>query len=161
MAIMSHPLDSLKPEEIRTAVAILKKKYGAINLRFKTASIREPPKSELVPYLDAERAGKTTPPRPARIVSISYHTQDIQAFTEAHIDVGQKKIVSIERLDGVQGPIDFDEYKAVEKLCLEHAAVLKEVKKMKLPEGTTIRCEPWIYGTDDANENRRLAQCYM
>lgn len=77
------------------------------------------------------------------------------------MDVEERKVVSIESLDGFQGPIDMYEYQAIEKACLTHPKVLEEVEKMKLPEGVTIRCEPWIYGTDDHGEQRRLAQCYM
>jgi primary-amine oxidase len=50
---------------------------------------------------------------------------------------------------------------AIEKLCLEHPLVLEEAGKLKLPKGVEICCEPWIYGTDDEAENRRLYQCYL
>lgn len=36
-----------------------------------------------------------------------------------------------------------------------------EVAKLQLPAGATICNDPWIYGTDNANETRRLWQCYM
>ncbi len=44
---------------------------------------------------------------------------------------------------------------------MSHPAVLAEVKKMALPSGYKLCCEPWIYGTDDEKETRRLVQCYM
>lgn len=49
----------------------------------------------------------------------------------------------------------------IEQLCLNHPAVQAEVAKMQLPPGMTVCNDPWIYGTDDPKENRRLFQCYM
>ena len=49
----------------------------------------------------------------------------------------------------------------MERICLDHPEVQAEIAKMQLPEGYTVCNDPWIYGTDDANESRRLFQCYM
>jgi primary-amine oxidase len=61
----------------------------------------------------------------------------------------------------VQGPADIDEMIAIERLCLHHPLVLAEAEKLNLPEGIGLCCEPWIYGTDDEAETRRLYQCYL
>lgn len=50
---------------------------------------------------------------------------------------------------------------AIEQVCLEHPAVQAEVAKLNLPAGVTVCNDPWIYGTDDPNETRRLFQCYV
>jgi primary-amine oxidase len=159
-----HPLDSLSERDITTAVRIIKKRYGAVTLRFKDAEVREPPKAELFPFLEAERAGVPSAElgaRPSRVISLTFHPQDTKVFAEALVDIDAGRIVSITQLDGIQGPIDMDEYKDVEQACLVHPQVLQEVEKMKLPAGVKVICEPWIYGTDDPDETRRLAQCYM
>jgi primary-amine oxidase len=49
----------------------------------------------------------------------------------------------------------------MEKLCLSHPLVLAEAEKLQLPEGVEICCEPWIYGTDNEAEDRRLYQCCL
>lgn len=49
----------------------------------------------------------------------------------------------------------------IEQLCMHHPAVLAEIEKLKLPAGMTVCNDPWIYGTDDQKETRRLFQCYM
>lgn len=49
----------------------------------------------------------------------------------------------------------------MEKVCLAHPAVIKEIEAMNLPKGATVCNDPWAYGTDDDQENRRLFQCYM
>ncbi len=35
----------------------------------------------------------------------------------------------------------------VEKIALEDEGVKAEIAKLKLPEGTVIISDPWIYGT--------------
>lgn len=49
----------------------------------------------------------------------------------------------------------------MEQVCLNHPAVKAEIEKLKLPSGMTVCLDPWIYGTDDIKESRRLFQCYM
>lgn len=57
--------------------------------------------------------------------------------------------------------MDVDEMIEIEQLCLKHPAVQAEIAKLKLPPGVTVCNDPWIYGTDDAMETRRLFQCYL
>lgn len=49
----------------------------------------------------------------------------------------------------------------MEKVCNDHPAVKAEIEKMKLPSNVIVCNDPWIYGTDDENEDRRLFQHYM
>ena len=49
----------------------------------------------------------------------------------------------------------------IEALCLKHPKVIAEIEKLQLPAGYTVCNDPWIYGTDDDTEQRRLFQCYM
>ena len=42
--------------------------------------------------------------------------------------------------------LDYDEILALEKVALEHPDVLKEIEKLKLPEGTVVCADPWPYG---------------
>lgn len=156
-----HPLDSLSARDIVIAVQLLRKRYGGVSLRFKNAEVKEPPKTEVVSYLEAERLGTDIPSRPKRIISLTFHPQDTKVFAEALVDIGNLRVLEVHQLDGVQGPLDIDEYKAVEQACLTHPKVLAEVEKMKLPPGARVIAEPWIYGTDDPTEERRLVQLYM
>jgi primary-amine oxidase len=57
--------------------------------------------------------------------------------------------------------VDIDEFINIEQICLQHPAVVAEIEKLKLPPGVTVCNDPWIYGTDDPNESKRLFQCYM
>lgn len=49
----------------------------------------------------------------------------------------------------------------IERVCLEHPDVIKEVEKLELPKGYTVCNDPWGYSTDEINQRRRLFQGYM
>lgn len=42
---------------------------------------------------------------------------------------------------------DSDEIMLAEKVALEDEGVKAEIAKLKLPEGTVVISDPWIYGT--------------
>lgn len=50
---------------------------------------------------------------------------------------------------------------AVEDACFQNPTVQAEVEKLRLPAGMKMACEPWMYGTDNPHETRRLFQCYL
>lgn len=57
--------------------------------------------------------------------------------------------------------MDVDELNDIEQLCMAHPAVQAEIAKLNLPPGMSVCNDPWMYGTDDATETRRLFQCFM
>lgn len=46
----------------------------------------------------------------------------------------------------LHGNADYDEAQMIEKVALEDPKVLAELEKLKLPEGTVVCADPWIYG---------------
>jgi len=46
----------------------------------------------------------------------------------------------------IHSPGDGEEIIMVEKIALEDEAVKAEIAKLKLPEGTVVISDPWIYG---------------
>ncbi|GJN67751.1 copper amine oxidase 1 [Purpureocillium lilacinum] len=161
MAI-THPLDPLQPQELRLAVSLLKDSLPGIPLRFKTIEVQEPAKKDVVPYVEAERLGELLPQAPARIVHVLFHRQDTGAHCHALINVDNSCIISQGDLpEHSQSHADVDEMVEIEKICLEHPAVIAEIEKLRLPAGVKVCVDPWIYGTDDPNERRRLFQCLV
>ncbi|KAF4468704.1 primary-amine oxidase [Fusarium albosuccineum] len=157
-----HPFDPIRPDEIQLACQILRASFKQTTLRFKTIEIKEPPKQDVIPYIEAERLGKPLPAKPARTIYALFHRLDSGAFIKALVNLDAKSVSSAKQLPAyVQGPVDVDEMMDIEKICLEHPDVIKEIEKMKLPKGVTVCNDPWIYGTDDPKESRRLFQCYM
>ncbi|OQE02644.1 hypothetical protein PENSOL_c002G07687 [Penicillium solitum] len=157
-----HPFDPITAAEIQLVVQILQKNFPNVPLRYKRVDIQEPIKKEVVPYIEAERLSKPLPEKPSRLLYALFHRLDDGSFYKALFNADKKTIIYAKQLPKhVQGQIDLDEMEEIEKLCLENPAVKDEIAKMKLPPGVTVCTEPWMYGTDTAEENRRLFQCYL
>jgi Cu2+-containing amine oxidase len=162
MAAVPHPFDPITPGEIHLATRILEAAFPKVPLRYKKIDVQEPIKKEVVPFIEAERLGKPLPPRPTRLLQVLFHRMDTGAFYKALLNAGKRSVVYAKELPKeIQGPVDPDELIEIEQLCLNHPAVKAEVAKMQLPKGVTVCNDPWIYGTDDPKETRRLFQCYM
>ncbi|EXJ80880.1 primary-amine oxidase [Capronia epimyces CBS 606.96] len=162
MAPTTHPLDPITPAEIRQAVQILRDRYPNDQIRFKLVDIFECPKAEVVPYLEKQRLGQTLPAPPARRARIYFHlARNPHLLNKARVNVTAGLVEAVESLPDVQGPVDFDEWLAVQNACNAHPRVLEEVERLKLPPGAKVVNDPWAYGTDDAKERRRLFQCWM
>ncbi|KAE8360380.1 copper amine oxidase [Aspergillus caelatus] len=130
-----HPFDPITADEIRLVVRILEKSFSGVKLRYKRNDIQEPMKKEVIPYIEAERLGQPLPPKPSRLAYAIFHRLDNRAFYKALFDLTSKAVI--------------------------YAKELPKHVQMQLPPGVVVCTEPWMYGTDTANENRRLFQCYL
>jgi primary-amine oxidase len=60
--VASHPLAPLSASELQTAAAIIKASWPAhTDLHFKVVTLQEPPKVEVLKYLEAEHSGESRP----------------------------------------------------------------------------------------------------
>ncbi|KAL6411909.1 primary-amine oxidase [Ilyonectria robusta] len=157
-----HPLDPLHADEIAQVVAILNSTHTS-KLRYKVITLEEPPKNDLIPYLEAERLHLDLPTPPNRMAYVYFHTLDDKAFHRAVVDLTANSVQIDQVLEGIQPPADADEQIEIEDACNNHPLVLKEIEKLKLPAGARVLNDPWAYGTDDdsVHDSRRLIQCYM
>jgi len=74
--IAAHPLAPLAASEITGAAAIIKANWPAhTDLHFKVITLQEPPKAEVLPYLEAEHSNK---PRPSlnRRAFVNYYIRN-------------------------------------------------------------------------------------
>ena len=79
-------------------------------------------------------------------------------FHEAVINLSQNRVERNVRLGpNVHSPGDGEEIILVEKIALEDEAVKAEIAKLRLPEGTVVICDPWIYG----GHAKLLAYCQI
>ena len=61
-SVTSHPLSPLSASELKDAAAIIKASWPAhTDLHFKVVTLQEPPKVEVLKYLEAEHSGKSVP----------------------------------------------------------------------------------------------------
>lgn len=71
-ATKSHPLGPLTGTEIIQASDLIKAHWDKTALQFKVITLQEPVKTELIPYLAAERAGEPTPSIDRRAFVVYY-----------------------------------------------------------------------------------------
>jgi len=157
-----HPLDPLSPQEIIQAASILRKSYpGDTPVHFKAITLNEPPKTLVLPYLDAEHRG-SPPPRVPRTAYVLYVLLNTNKAFEAIIDFGTRKLVSnAEILGECHAAADPTELSEIEEIALKSPEIQKELERLKLPKEAVVACDPWTYGSDGDDDQTRKWQCYM
>ena len=150
-----HPFDGVYDHEIKIASKLIKDAHAASdNVHFIQMDRLDPPKKDMIKYLEAERYGAPLPLIP-RVLYVYYYTNTLE-FNKALVNVTVGHIITKTRLPhGVVGPFLPEDVQEWEDYCLTHPAVKAEIEKLKLPKGYTVRNDPWIYATDDPNEKKR------
>lgn len=158
----SHPLSPLSAQEINRSSQLIRALYPSqIELHFKVVTLEEPKKAQLIPYLDAEHRGRTLPSLD-RKAFLCYYIRNTDKLHEAVVNLTQQRVESNIRLGpNVHAPADGEEILAVERVALEDDGVKAEIAKLQLPEGTAVLSDPWIYGTDGIDDDRRMYQCFF
>ncbi|EOD50606.1 putative copper amine oxidase protein [Neofusicoccum parvum UCRNP2] len=158
----THPLAPLSGDEIKAASAIIQSAWPqGTNLHFKAVTLEEPPKAEVVPYLDAEHSGAPLPTLRRRAF-INYYIRQTNKYHEAIVDLTAGAVERNVRLGpNVHANGDGDEIVTIEKVALEDPSVQAEIAKLQLPKGTVVVIDPWIYGSDGVNDDDRMYQCFL
>lgn len=154
-----HILDPVHPQEIETTSRLLGSQFPG-RLLFVVIDINEPRKADVLQVLEAEEAHRPLPPY-HRITKAYFYDHDYKDY-KALVDVTTRTIVSVERMPLTSKlPLSYKASMDLEKICFEHPKVKEELDKIGLPPDYKVRADTWIYGTDDANEHRRLVQFYL
>lgn len=102
-----HPLDQLSVAESDLArQAVLEARGAEITVNFRAIALEEPPKEELIRFLELEHAGSLTPQtvRPARLAKVQYDVvrgDRSHEYTESLIDVHLGKEISQRVVDKI------------------------------------------------------------
>ncbi|KAG7771199.1 hypothetical protein KL931_000897 [Ogataea haglerorum] len=158
--MVTHPFDAISDAEIRLTSKVIKDSLGATQKpHFCQIDRLDPPKKDMIRYLEAEKAGKPLP-QISRITYAYFYLgtdfyKSLVNCTYGHVITTQKQP------EGVVGPLVWEDVAAIEDLLNVHPLVQAEIKKLRLPPSIKVVCDPWIYGTDDPKEKRLLIQCYM
>jgi primary-amine oxidase len=161
-AVGTHPLDPLSADEITEAAAVLRAAYPPGSpITFKAITLDEPAKAAVVAYLDAEHRGSPRPvvPRTAYVLYVMKNTH--KAF-EATVDLLTGKLTTNVMVpDGSHTAADTAEMVEIEEIALASPEVKKELERLNLPKDALLACDPWTYGSDGDDDERRKWQCYM
>lgn len=123
---------------------------------FRFITLKEPPKHEMIPFLDQEHNRQTPDARPTRTARVQVVVRDNQSVSnslvELLVDIDHASVVRKEHLVGKHSYIDPEYMKAVEKACISDPRVQDEIKKLKLPAEASVVVEAWAYATDGMND---------
>ncbi|GAB1312465.1 hypothetical protein MFIFM68171_02675 [Madurella fahalii] len=160
MSSPRHPLDPLRPEEIKLAAEILKDHESSANIIFRIITLWEPPKADMVPFLDMEHGGINTPEPPARLAKVQAYVG--KTFKEYKVNLNKRAVQSEVKLENRHSHIDGDYMRKAEAACMADPRVKEQVAALKLPEGAIVVVEPWTYGTDGLNDmSKRVTMCWF
>ncbi|KAH6855386.1 copper amine oxidase [Chaetomium sp. MPI-CAGE-AT-0009] len=160
MASRPHPFDPLTAKEIQQAADILIGHCSADPVIFRVITLWEPPKADIIPFLDMEHEGKETPTPPPRLAKVQAHVDN--RFFEFKVDLGRQSVISEEALEGRHSHIDPDYTRKAELACMADSRVKEQVAALNLPEGATVVVEPWTYGPDGMNDmSKRMTMCWF
>lgn len=155
-----HPFDSITESEIKIAVKLIKDLNGDAKVHFTQLDRLDPPKNDMIKYLNAERYGGKLPEIPRRVFAY-YYKNDKMPLYKALINVTYGHvIVNAAQEEGVVGPLLPNDLGEIEQIAINHPAVLAEIEKLKLPPNMVVCCDTWMYGTDSLDVEEPLIQCY-
>jgi len=140
-----HPFAPLSGDEMVNAGTLLRKSWPAgTDLQFRVITLREPVKKEMIRFLDAEAKDETVSTLPARKAFCLYYIRRTSQLHEAVVDLSEQKVEYNVRLGpNVHANIDGPTIIGIEQTALEDEAVKAEIKKLELPEGSVVVCDPW------------------
>ncbi|WVW79628.1 hypothetical protein I302_101597 [Kwoniella bestiolae CBS 10118] len=154
-----HPLDPATSVELALAVELVRKQYQ-VPIHFKCGGLEEPPKAVLRKYLTAEHAGQTPTPI-NRWIFMMYYIKQTPRLFEVIVDVTDRKIVHQKELPRtLHAPVDRIELNEAAQVALADPAVKAELERLQLGDNVVV-VDPWDYGKDDENEQRRLTQIFF
>ncbi|KAJ6096103.1 hypothetical protein N7486_006849 [Penicillium sp. IBT 16267x] len=160
-----HPFDPLTPVEIAQAAKIVRSDFPGELPNFRVITLQEPPKNEMLQFLEQEHQGQSHTSRPARSarVQVIIRTQSgSNEMVELIVNLDQGMVWKKEYLPGKHPYIDSAYMQAVESACRADARIVAEIQKLKLPEGSTVVIEPWAYATDGMSDmTQRTSMCWF
>ncbi|KAK2761681.1 hypothetical protein FQN54_001509 [Arachnomyces sp. PD_36] len=160
-----HPLDPLTPEEISRAGRVVRPHFGNNEPNYRVITLQEPPKKQMMQYLDKEHRRQPigeVPTRTARVEVVVKGPNDSNELFELFVDLDHDKVSHKQHRKGKHSYIDADYMKAVEAACLANDGVQAEIRSLDLPAGSTVVVEPWAYATDGMNDmTQRVTMCWF
>ncbi len=158
-----HPLDPLDGNEIRQAVAILRRERPVnAEARFVSVSLNEPAKSQIAfadPACSADAsqpagAGQAAPgaaaaPREAFIVLIEPRQHMLY---EAVVSLAADSVVSWRPVPGARGPVTLWEYAECQRVAAADPRIRAGLERRGITNPAQVLFEPWGIGTFTAAE---------
>jgi len=133
---VAHPLDPLSPDEIRAAVAVLRRERGLTDRwRFATIELREPHKAAL----------RGDPPPPREAIALLWNRDDGQAY-KAVVSLTDDRVAAWEHRPGEQPNMTIDEFREVNATLRDDPRIVAALAKRGVTDIDTVLLDVWAYG---------------
>jgi primary-amine oxidase len=133
---VGHPLDPLSRDEIRAAVAVLRRERGlGDRWRFATIELREPPKAAL----------RGDPPPPREAVALLWNRDDGQAY-KAVVSLIDERVAAWEHRPGEQPNMTIDEFREVNATLRDDPRLVTALAKRGVTDIDAVLLDVWAYG---------------
>ncbi|EXJ84588.1 primary-amine oxidase [Capronia epimyces CBS 606.96] len=159
-----HPFDPLTPQEISQAAHHVRAAFPNQDAYFRVITLSEPPKADMIQFLEAESKHDIPQTRLARVAMVQAFLgpRDSDHFFQLKVDVTSGKILKQAQLHGCHPHVDASDMQRIERACLDNSGVQDAIKAMQLPEGALVKIEPWTYATDGMNDmSQKINMCYF
>ena len=144
-ASVVHPLDPLSPNEIESAVSILRSEKTLGNrVRFESVELKEPSKSSIL-----SRNGSKPNGREAFIILLDNETG---ATYEAVVSLDEHKLVSWTHIPGVQPRLMMDEFFECEEAVKSSPEFQEALRKRGIDDTSLVMVDPWPAGNYGVEE---------
>jgi primary-amine oxidase len=147
-----HPLDPLTPEEIRAAVAILRREHAAGDgFRFAMIELREPAKAALAGDGPIDRAADV----------LCWNRADGNAY-KAVVSISGDRVLSWEHRPGEQPNMTVDEFHEVNDTLRHDPRLVEALAKRGVTDMEHVLLDTWAYGASlipSAYADRRVGWC--
>ncbi|KAF2762453.1 copper amine oxidase [Pseudovirgaria hyperparasitica] len=163
--MFSHPLSQLSLDETNLARDVIVACHPDAVLDFRMIFLLEPPKAEVVEYLNLEHTQKLTHDtrRPQRLAQARYDVigeNKLKApeYHESVIDLisGRRvahEVVGSEHHASLTLP-NSSEFETLVNVCKKSDWFQEKLAQFKLPEGFEVVIEPWPYGGGEAQDKQ-------
>ncbi|KAJ4289022.1 hypothetical protein N0V90_011364 [Kalmusia sp. IMI 367209] len=160
-----HPFDPLTPSEISHAAEVVRSRFVDQDINFRVITLKEPPKNEMLRFLDQEHRKLPAQRIPLRCARVEITLQSVTGgneLHEIHVDLTKSSILKQQMLKGKHSYIDSGYMKEVENACMADQKVQDEIRKLELLHGASVVVEPWAYATDGQNDmSKRVTMCWF
>ena len=122
---------------------------------FRVITLSEPPKNEMIKFLEKIRVSPRPSIRPTRVAMVQFYAGKVKerkTFKQVKVDLRTRIVFDEQDLTGRHSHIDTAYMHAVEVACLADTRVQAEIQACELPEGATVVVEPWAYAPDGMND---------
>jgi primary-amine oxidase len=137
---VTHPLDPLSADEIRTVAGILRREHGIdVGWRFASIEMLEPSKVELAAYEDDGSV-------PARRATVVCFERAANATYKSVVSLSADRAESFDHVPGVQPNFTVDEFVECDRMLRQHPDFLAALANRGITDIDNVFVDTWTYG---------------